>query len=177
MNKLNKKVIFLSFAITAIVLFGGWFAIQFLGTEKPIIDFLEEKETVEIIDLKVDQRKLDLVIRYENDPHFAQRHMEINDFLKEVAGLKEIRLQIDPSQSEHHPWWLNQSASILEHLYAQQYTQIETIIQDWIASGVLSEGNLSMNSEAIFIYLKPKDEEPVYLYFPVAASKGGTLSD
>lgn len=177
MRKLNKKVIFLSFAITAIVLFGGWFGIQFLGTEKPIIEYLEEKETIEIIDLKVDQRKLDLVIRYEDDPYFAQSYMEISKFLQEVAGLKEIHLQIDPKQSEHHPWWLNHSASILENLYAQKYTKIEEIIQDWINTGLLIEGNLSMNSDAIFIYLKPTDEDPVYLYFPVETSKGGSLSD
>lgn len=174
MKNLNKKVIFLSFAITALILFGGWFGIQFLGTEKPITDYLNKQESIEVIDLVVDQRKVDIVIQFDAEKDFAKDYVELRQFLTESAKGKEINLQIDPNQSENHPWWLDHSSVILESLYDQKYTKIEETIHFWIESGTLSEGKLSMNSNKVFIYLKPLDQEGIYLIFPVPVEKGGT---
>lgn len=177
MSKLNKKIILLSFAITTLLLFGGWFTIQFFGTEKPIMDYLAQHETIEIIDLKIEHGNLDLEIRFIDEPEFAVHYVEVSQYLQQLRGLRHVQITIDPEQSEHHPWWLTHSASILEHLHAKKYTQIEKTINSWQSSGIVSAGTLAMNSNYLYIYLEPVGYEPVYLLFPVLVEKGVILND
>jgi hypothetical protein len=177
MKKINAKILILSFAVTAVVLFGGWFGVQYLGSEKPITDWVTAHEGIDIEELVIDQRKIYVEIDFQNDKEFGLTYLQFKHFLTQVGNGKEIIIEVRPEFGQHHPWWLNHSAGIIEFIKNKEYTNIEERINQWTEEGILKDGKMQMNSEYIFIYLQPVESKPIYLIFPIHAQQGGGLSD
>lgn len=172
MKKLNSKIIFLSFIITSILLFGGWFGAQFFGQEKPIRDWISEQEGLELKDLKIEQDAIFVELSFHNGESFGLSYIQLVKELNQLAKGKEIRIGIDTEQSEYHPWWLAHSAPVIEALKNDQYPLIEQIIMDWKAAGLLREGKSMMNSHYVLLYLEPSEGDEIYLSFTLQQGKG-----
>lgn len=157
----------LSFMVTAIILFGSWFVLQFFGQEKPITDWIEKEKGVHLNHIEVTQQRIDIELSFEDKQDFGLKFVEFKQVVDKVAKDKLVKITIQPEQSEYHPWWLENSAPILEALKRGQYTEITRLINHWQKEGKLSSGYAVMNSEYLFIYLKPTGKDDIYLVFPV----------
>jgi hypothetical protein len=164
MKKLNIKTLLLSFAISAVVLFGGWFAMKFIEQQKPITDWVANEKGVKIEELQINHNMIDVQVSFDNKKEFGLFMVKFKQFLETIAEGKQLKLEINPEQSELNPWWLENSAPIIETLYAQEYSQLKGIVEGWKEEGLVKEGNVSMNSQYIFIYLEPTNGKPIYLF-------------
>jgi hypothetical protein len=174
MKKLNIKVILLSCSVTALLLFGGWFSVQFLGQAKPIQNYVDEHEGMKIEELNVEQKNINVEISFENKPDFGVLYVDFQTFLTKIGKGKVIQLNIQQEQGEYHPWWLEHSPQLIEALHAKNYTRMEQIIKEWQIEGKLLEGKILMNSKYLFIYLQPPNEEAIHLVFPLQSiAEGG----
>lgn len=177
MKKINAKIMILSFAVTAVVLFGGWFGVQYLGSEKPITDWVAAHDGIDIEELVIDQQKIYVEIDFQNDKEFGLTYLQFKHFLTQIGKGKDINIVVRPEFGQHHPWWLDHSAGILEFIKNKEYTKIEEQINQWMEDGNLKDGKMQMNSEYVFIYLQPVESPPIYLIFPIREQQGGGLSD
>jgi hypothetical protein len=177
MKKFNLKIIILSFAVTATVLFGGWFSMQYFGSEKPITDWVTANEGIEIEELDVDQQQIYAEIAFHNEKNFGLTYLQFKHFLTQVAKGKEVQLVISPNFGQHHAWWLDHSAGIIEFIKNKEYTKIGERIDQWMEEGKIKDGNMQMNNDYIFIYLEPVNTTPIYLIFSVDLQQGGGLND
>lgn len=176
MKKFNHKVILLSFTVTAIVLFGSWFSIQYFGSEKPITDWIAAKEGIEIEELIIDQKNIYIEVAFDNQKDFGLAYLELKRYLTQMAKGKEVTVVISPEYGQYHSWWLEHSAGIIEAVDNKQYTAIQEIVNQWMEEELIRDGNISMNNQNIFIYLEPLDSVPIYLIFPIHSQQGGGLS-
>lgn len=177
MKKFNNKVILLSFTVTAIVLFGSWFSIQYFGSEKPITDWITEKEGIEIEELIIEQKNIYIEVAFDNEKDFGLTYLELERYLTQVAKGKEIKIVISPEYGQYHSWWLEHSAGIIEAIDNKQYTTIKDTVNKWRDEELIRDGHISMNNQYIFIYLEPVDLLPIYLVLPIQSKQGGDLSD
>jgi hypothetical protein len=177
MKKFNHKVILLSFTVTAIVLFGSWFSIQYFGSEKPITDWIAAKEGIEVEDLTIDQQNIYIEVAFDNQKDFGLTYLELQRFLTQMAKGKKVTIAVSPEFGQYHSWWLKNSAGIIEAIENKHYTGIQEIVNQWMDEGLIRDGNISMNDRYIFIYLEPMDPGPIYLIFPIHPQQGGGLSD
>lgn len=172
MKNINLKVVLLSFVITASVLFGSWFAMQFFQLERPITDWFSQNEKLELTDVKVIQNKVHLWVRFNDHEDFATDLLDLQTYVQQLTKDKELFLHFEEKQSEQHPWWLKHSANILQFLADKQYAEIDQLLSDWQDSGVIKSAHFVMNSKYIFIYIKPSaEQDAVYLMFPT--KRGG----
>lgn len=171
MKKMNKKILLLSFVISFVLLFGGWFTYQYYGAEKPIQDKIAELEGVQLVQLAVDQNKAELTLHFEDQPQFGADLLEIDHFFE--ASKKEAHLSISKEQGENHPWWLQHSAEITEAIHQKEYSRIQSILDGWEEAGLITEGNVMMNQKHLFIYVQPvldsasKEKPEIYIYLPL----------
>lgn len=177
MKKFNHKVILLSFTVTAIVLFGSWFSIQYFGSEKPITDWITAKEGIEIEELIIEQKNIYIEVVFDNKKDFGLTYLELQHYLKQEAKGKVVTIVISPEYGQFHSWWLEHSAGIIEAIENKQYTTIKDIVNQWRDEKLIRDGHISMNNQYIFVYLEPNDLLPIYLIFPIHSQQGGDLSD
>lgn len=173
MNNVNIKMILLSCVLTAVVLFGGWFTFQFFNTDKPIQEWIDAREGMEIVEIDSTQSGLDIEIRFDDHRHFGQDYLAFVNFLNKTASSKDVRLNIAPAQGEHHPFWLEHSPQFLELLHQHKYAQLDTIMSSLIDSGQIVDGQIGMTSERVFIYIQLDANDEVYMTLPLITKEGG----
>lgn len=176
MKNLNYKIIVLSCSLTAVLLFGGWFLMQYLNTERPIQDWIEERDGIEMISLENGQDSLRVNVRFVDHEVFGQDYLAFHEYLKKTAGAKEVHIHIAPEQGENHPFWLEQSFSFVELIRHEQFTQLKGHIEKLEQDGLIVSGNAMMNSDLVFIYLLlPEDqseENEVYVTLKLHEPQG-----
>ncbi len=177
MKKLKLPIIILSFVVTAVILFGGFFTWQHVGLEKPLLQWADEQENIRIEALNIQQNKVWMEVSF-TDKSFATSYIQLVQFLNTHAQGKVHVIQLMPEQSEYHQWWLSHSSEILEVLQKGSYTQVNDILSRWKKQDIIADGYLKMNQEYLFIYIEPVQDEgidpaPVYLVYQISELKGG----
>ncbi|GAA0360271.1 hypothetical protein GCM10008968_14970 [Bacillus horti] len=130
-----------------------------------------ELEQTELLELYTDQKRVSLTVGFENNPSFGKDILKIYDFVRGFNPEKEVQLNIALSQGENHPWWLEHSAQITEAVHQKQYSELSGILEEWQEQGLISEGNVRMNQNHLFIYVKPVNDSEVYIYIPFLMEK------
>lgn len=173
MKQLNIKMVLLSCILTAVVLFGGWFAIQFLNTEKPILDWVEAREGMEIVDIKSDRESLQVEVRFANQSDFGQDVLQFYNYLEDTRPGKQIDILIAAEQGEYHAFWLENASAFLEILNQGHLTQFDAVMQRLKTDDRIDDGRVMMTTEHIFLYFDLADDEEVYIILPAGLNQGG----
>lgn len=176
MLKLNKKMVILSFVITTSIVFGGWFLIQYLNTEKPIQQWFVDKEGVQLTDYEATRDALTIHVDFNNNHKFAHSFLELFHFLKETNPNKQVDISLNSNNSEQNEWWLKHSVPIYEAIKFSRFTDIEDQLNIWKENNKIQDGSIKMTQDYIFIYIKPQHEADIYLAIPYVKIKDGGLN-
>lgn len=168
LQKLNKKKTVLIFILSLIILFGGWLSYQAFVKDRTINGWAGEQESFSLTKVEHTPDTVALDIEWRDGAFFAEQYLSILDKTKSLHPQKEVILKIDAKQSQAHPWWLKHSAVFIEAVSKQEYTQIESILKQYIEEGLIHTYSFGMNNELVFIYIEPTQEEDIYIVLTLA---------
>jgi hypothetical protein len=167
MKRLNMKVLLLSSCVSIVLLFGGWFIYQYAAVDKPLNEWLEAQDGLEVVDLVVNQDTIHVQVLFQDPLQFVATYHQLQNRLQQIYQERTIVIRTVPEQSEWNEWWGVHAAPIFEAIHHKRYTQIEEILAKWYADESISAYRFSMNLDEILIYLQPPNEEEIYVILPL----------
>lgn len=152
--KLRLVPLITTVAVSAVVLFGGWFAYSQFAVQAPLKKLVTEYEGVKNVQFDITQKQVDL--KLDLDPKTDLRglveHLTVDG--KSVIGSRKLKLTVvDHSSKVLDAWWSKALFPVAEAMDNKKYTEIPATLDK------LKEGNPNlivnsmMDTQNIYISL------------------------
>jgi hypothetical protein len=159
--KIRPLPIFLSFFITACLLFGGWFVYGEQFVKKPIRDEVEKLNGVSLHEIKVGRQQVTMMISLQDPKKFQSNYQQIKRIAKEKAGNKKVVIDFKSAENEMQTIWEDIQLQIAEAIDLHQYSRIQQVFESLKGKKVITDYVLRIDEEAIYIYMTNGDS-PFY---------------
>lgn len=159
--KIRPLPIFLSFFISACLLFGGWFLYGEQFVKKPIRDEIGKMKGVSLQELKVGRENVAITISLQDPKKFQSNYQEIKRIAKEKVGDKKVVIDFKSSEGVMQTIWEENQLQIAEAIDLHQYSQIQQVFDNLKGKKVIKDYVLRIDDENIYIYMTNGDS-PFY---------------
>ncbi len=159
--KIRPLPIFLSFLLSACILFGGWFIYGEQFVKKPIRDEIGKMKDVSLQELKVGREQVTITIALQNPNKFQSNYQDIKRLAKEKAGEKKIVIDFKSQEGKMQTIWEENQLQIAEAIDLHQYSRIQQVFDQLKGKKVIKDYVLRIDDEYIYIYMTNGDS-PFY---------------
>lgn len=152
--KLRIGPIAASIAISALVLFGGWFLYRQWAIERPLENIVKSVDGVNHVDMnvKADALELKLNLKPGTDLGELVRHIEKNG--EKQIGSRTLKLNIeDHSSPELDQLWENAMFTVAQAMENKQYTQITAALKQMEQENSKLQATAEMDEKNVYITL------------------------
>ncbi|MBA4602603.1 hypothetical protein [Thermoactinomyces mirandus] len=174
------KMMFISFLVTLILLFGGFWGYQQYLIKKPIIAFLEKQQEVQLHDIHVSPSKVQLNLKVANleQDFLIRKYPDLLTELKQKAKGKPLQVHLADHPNERlNLAWNQMVFGIREGIALQTYTLIPQTVKKWADENGI-QYCLNIDEKSVYIMLRDGDDFLIRIV-PVnmQTQKGGELFD
>ncbi|MCS1351031.1 hypothetical protein [Mechercharimyces sp. CAU 1602] len=147
--------------VTLILLFGGYFAFQWLKVEKPLQAYIQTHSELTIVDQAISPNHIELSLKAS--PSFdATSYRALYQQMEEIGGHREITIRfVDNENSSLQSAWEQISFLMYEYISLEQYGEIPPAVER-ISTLHGVEGEVVMDEKAIYLLLQLEEEVAFY---------------
>ncbi|MGA8942479.1 MAG: hypothetical protein WB502_07140 [Thermoactinomyces sp.] len=151
----SVKMVVISFLVTLILMFGGFWGYQQVMIKKPIVSFLEDQQELRLQYIHVNPSRVEvgLTVSDSGCDGFIQKYPELVNRLKGKAKGKQLQVHLtDRPNKRLQTAWDQMAFGIREGIANQTYSQIPEAAKKWAEKyGV--RYFLKMDEESVYIIL------------------------
>lgn len=158
MHKSGKTMV-ISFLVTLVLLFGGFWGYQQVLIKKPIVAFLAGQQEVQLADIHVNPSKVDINLTVANpgQDFFIRKYPDLLTGLKQKANGKTLQVHLSDQPNDRlQTAWDQMAFGIREGIARQTYSQIPETVKKWADKNEV-EYHLKMDEESVYIMLRDGD--------------------
>jgi hypothetical protein len=175
--KLRLLPILLSLTISAILLFGGWFAYQSVAMESPLSSIASMTPGVKLVDAHFSSEDVVMEIKLEPGTSLREVYSRIQTEGSALIGKKELKLKVlNESTPKMDQWWSSALFDVAQAMETKQYTQIPKTLQ---ARSVESDGlKVATEMDDKYVYIALTDgAKSKYLMLPRTPGRLGVWTN
>lgn len=152
--KLRIVPIVTSVAVSAILLFGGWYTYQQWGVESPFQETVEKYEGVKQVDLEIKPEQVNVKLKLENGTDLAQIVRDMKKDGKKWIGDRELQVVVEDQATEKlNDVWEEVLFSVAQAMENKQYTEITTALDALQEEHANVTANTDMDDTNVYITL------------------------
>lgn len=176
----SRKMMVVSFLVTLILLFGGFWGYQQVLIKKPMVAFLEGQQEVQLADIHVNPSKVEISLTVVNpgQDFFIRIYPDLITGLKQKAKGKMLQVHLSDHPNERlQSAWDQMVFGIREGIARQTYSQIPETVKKWADKNEV-QYRLKMDEESVYIMLRDGDNFLIRTVpIEIQKQKGGELFD
>ncbi|MFC5403767.1 hypothetical protein [Cohnella soli] len=155
MNKIRLLPIVITAALTATVLFGGWFGYRHYGVERPLDKVANAISGVENAKVEMGAGTVKIDVKLSPDANIAQVYRKIKqDGAGEIGG-KQLELTADASSSERlDKAWSYTLFDVAEAMETHKYTGIREAMDNLSAHFPGVTATTDMDEDNVYISMR-----------------------
>ncbi|MBP1933399.1 hypothetical protein [Ammoniphilus resinae] len=152
--KLRTMPVMLSLISTLALLFGGWYTYQHFYIKQPVQDFIAAKNDLILNDLKITQDQVVVDIDFKNPEKFVSDYKEINQYMEEQMGGKEILIRLPQYGEKMRDLWEDEYFGVAEAIQTKEYTKIPLMMEEMKKKEQLQQAMAKMDEDFVYLYLQ-----------------------
>lgn len=152
--KLRVVPVVASVVVSAVLLFGGWFAYQQWAVENPFQHKVSQMEGVKSVQTSITPNQVELNLDLAPDTDFAGLVRQIETDGKKLLGSRELKLTIKDQQSEKlEQVWQKALFPIAQAMENKQYTEITAALEQLESTESGISAKADMDEKNVYITL------------------------
>jgi hypothetical protein len=175
--KLRFLPILLSVAISATLLFGGWFAYQSVAMESPLSSIASNTPGVKLVNTHISSEAVLMELKLEPGTSLREVYNRIQTEGSTLIGKKELKLKVlNDSTPKMDQWWSSALFDVAQAMETKQYTQIPKTLQ---ARTLDSDGlKVATEMDDKYVYIALTDGgNSKYLMLPRTSARMGVWTN
>lgn len=168
---LRKIPIMLSFLVTMVLLFGGWYLYQQVEIKEPLKMEVGQMTSATLSDLQVLKNQLIIKLHVTNPDTFPQEYKQLLKATQTYSNGREIDVVVTNQGDQLKKIWTNGQFAVNEAIELHEYSRIPQLLADWKHTYKLDSAIAKMDESTIYIYMK-NDKQDFYAMLPRAATTG-----
>ncbi|NHN28678.1 hypothetical protein [Paenibacillus agricola] len=171
--KLRFLPILLSVAISATLLFGGWFAYQSVAMESPLSSIASQTPGVKLVNTHISSEEVLIELNLEPGTSLREVYSRIQTEGSTLIGKKELKLKVlNDSTPKMDQWWSSALFDVAQAMETKQYTQIPKTLQARTLEADGLKVATEMDDKYVYIALTDGGKSK-YLMLPRTSSQMG----
>ncbi|MCH1639701.1 hypothetical protein D3C76_300240 [compost metagenome] len=152
--KLRIGPIAASIAISAFVLFGGWFLYRQWAIERPLENIVKSVEGVNHVEMDIKPDELSLQLKLEPGTDLGALVRQIEQNGKEQIGKRTLKLDVEEQSSpELDQLWEKALFTVAQAMENKQYTQITAALKQMEQENSKLKATAEMDDKNVYITL------------------------
>lgn len=151
---LRRLPIMLSFLVTMVLLFGGWYLYQQMEVKEPLKTQVEQMTSATLTDLQVVKNQVMIKLHVTNPDTFPQEYRELLKATQKYSNGREIDVQVSNQGDGLKKIWTDGQFAVNEAIELHEYSKIPAMLADWKQAYKLDSAIAKMDESTIYIYLK-----------------------
>lgn len=161
----------LSFVLTMLILFGGWYLYQQLEVKEPLKKEVQQMTSAMLGDLVVSNKQVDIKLKVTNPELFPQEYQKLLKTIEERTQNKQLDIEIMNQDEQLKNIWANGQFAVNEAMELHQYSRIPQLLHVWKQTYKLDVADAKMDDTHIYVYLKSGNKD-FYTMMPRTATNG-----
>lgn len=171
--KLRLLPVILSVAISATVLFGGWFAYQSFAMENPLASVVQSTPGVELVNTKINTNDAEIELKLQPGTSLREVYDNIESKSSAILGKKALKLKVSNESSQKlDQWWSSALFDVAQAMETKHYAQIPATLQSRVDASSGMKISTEMNDKFVFITMTDGDKSK-YVILPRTPEKMG----
>ncbi|GAA4861295.1 hypothetical protein GCM10023310_45880 [Paenibacillus vulneris] len=171
--KLRLLPIVLSVAISATVLFGGWFAYQSFAMENPLAGVVKSTPGVELVSTKINTDDAEIEVKLQPGTSLREVYDNIENKGSSIIGKKALKLKVvNESSQQLDQWWSSALFDVAQAMETKHYAEIPTTLQSRVAGSSNLKISTEMNDKFVFVTMTDGDKSK-FVMLPRTPEKMG----
>mgnify|MGYP001172736597 CR=1 FL=1 len=156
--KLRLAPILISIAVTALVLFGGWFVYNSVAMKDPLVQLAEQFSGVENVSVRIQEQAVNIQLTLTPEADISNIASTLRRESANIIGNRELNLDIiDRSNQELDEWWSKVLFDVAEAMEARRYGEIPLILDEHKHEGM----HVDTSIDDTYVYVQITQEENV----------------
>lgn len=154
LKKLRIVPLVTTVAISAVVLFGGWFAYSQFAVQAPLKKLVTQYDGVKNVQFDITQKQVDLKLDLDpkTDLSGLVQHLTVDG--KSLLGSRKLKLTVvDHSSKTLDEWWSKALFPVAEAMDNKKYTEIPATLEKLKEGSPNLTVNSAMDSDNIYVTL------------------------
>lgn len=175
--KLRTWPIVITVALSALLLFGGWFAYRQLAVEKPLKKLVTEYEGVQTVQFDITRTQVDLKLKLEAGTDISGLVKHIEQDGKGIIGNRTLKLDVeDNSTPALDNLWERALFSVAQAMENKQYTEITAALEKLEQQDSSLQASAEIDDKNVYITLT-NGENSKFIILPRIPQKMGVWSN
>ena len=143
----------LSLFVTLVVLFGGYFAYQWLKIEKPLENAIRSTPHVTLEELRVDPDRIEVRLTTDENFSLAADYIPLREKLNSLAGGRQVNIELKSrADSVLAKAWNQMAFGVTEAVVQRRYTQIPKTVET-VAKTAKIRHEVAMDEQFVYVAL------------------------
>lgn len=169
--------IVLAVAVSATLLFGGWFVYRGAAMENPLNQALDGSPGVESYEASLESDRAVFRINLQQHANLREIVREVNHKTAEVAGSRQAVIHISSNTStELEEWWSRALFAVAQAMETSQYTDIPLSLQQQAGERPHLEVQTEMDDINVYVRLT-EGEHAKYIILPRSSARMGVWNN
>lgn len=152
--KLSVQRVVVSVVVSAVLLFGGWFAYQHWAVENPFQHQVSQIDGVRSVHTSITPNQVELNLDLAPDTDFAGLVRQIEADGKQLLGSRELKLTVKDQTSDNlEQVWQEALFPIAQAMENKQYTEITDALKQIESSNAGISARAEMDEHNVYITL------------------------
>ncbi|SEB63178.1 hypothetical protein [Paenibacillus sp. GP183] len=171
--KLRPMPIIISVVVSAVVLFGGWFAYNSYAMEQPLTDIANKAPGVESSTTNLSSTQVLLELKLKQDANLREIVQQISKQGSTIIGQRELVVRVTGQSSpELDAWWSKALFDVAQAMETKQYANIPITLQAKAASVSGLTVDTQMDSKYVYVRIN-KGTSSKFIMLPRVSGKIG----
>jgi hypothetical protein len=171
--KLRLLPIIISVVVSAVVLFGGWFAYNSYAMEHPLTDIANKAPGVESSTATLSSTQVILELKLKQDANLREIVQQISKQGSSIIAQRELIVRVTgQSSAELDAWWSKALFDVAQAMETKQYANIPLTLQAKAASVSGLTVDTQMDSKYVYVRLS-KGTSSKFIMLPRVSAKMG----
>jgi K+-sensing histidine kinase KdpD len=171
--KLRLIPIIISVVVSAVVLFGGWFAYNSYAMEHPLSDIVNKAPGVESSTTNFSSTQVMLELKLKQDANLREIIQQITKQGSSIIGQRELVVRVNGQSSPKlDAWWSKALFDVAQSMETKQYADIPLNLQAKAASEAGLTVDTQMDSKYVYVRLS-EGTSSKFIMLPRVSAKMG----
>jgi hypothetical protein len=171
--KLRLMPVIISVVVSAVVLFGGWFAYNSYAMEQPLTDIANKAPGVESSTTNLSSTQVLLELKLKQDANLREIVQQISKQGSSIIGQRELVVHVTGQSSPAlDAWWSKALFDVAQAMETKQYANIPITLQAKAASVGGLTVDTQMDSKYVYVRLS-EGTSSKFIMLPRVSTKIG----
>lgn len=154
--KLKVLPIVLTAVISAVLLFGGWFAYRQVAVQSPIEKMVTQYEGVNSVQLSINRNDVQMKLDLKPNVDLGKLVQYIHKEGQNLIGSRALKLDVvDHSNEALENWWGDAMFTVAQAMENKQYAEITPTLSKMAVGGI--QVNTAMDDNNVYVSLRDGD--------------------